>query len=328
MSPSFSAVGLYSKMSNLKLPLSSIIEEYKVGKIKGKMQLRESKYETVAKADIRISGSRKWSVQKNVEEAESRVRMKDLIGTVRQGQKGLEVTDRARWSETSGKERTDLVLQEVRAHEEDGRKVNAVAMATQDAWTRWESLMPRDLKWGEILKMEPLRLSFLLKSIYDVLPIPVNLKRWKLAEDDRCILCNKRALLEHILSSCNVSLTQGRYRWRHDTEMGEMAKILEGAVTRQKKTKPRGLELIRFIKEGQKTNRSVKDQTGVLATEKYWQIQVNLKKRLIFPQEIYATSLRPDIVIWSCETKQFVIAEQTEPWEDRAKVANDRKRTK
>ena len=42
------------------------------------------------------------------------------------------------------------------------------------------------------------------------------------------------------------------------------------------------------------------------------------KKRLIFPQEIYATSLRPDIVIWSGETKQIVIAELTVPWEDRA----------
>ena len=57
--PSFSAVGLYSKTSSIKLPLSSIIEEYKVGKIRGQMQLRESKDETVAKADARISGSRK-----------------------------------------------------------------------------------------------------------------------------------------------------------------------------------------------------------------------------------------------------------------------------
>ena len=93
--------------------------------------------------------------------------------------------------------------------------------------------------------MEPQTLSFLLKSIYDVLPTPMNLKHWKLAEDNRCILCNKRATLEHILSSCNVSLTQGRYRWSHDTVLGEIAKILEGAVARQKKT-------IRFIKEGQK----------------------------------------------------------------------------
>ena len=68
-----------------------------------------------------------------------------------------------------------------------------------------------------ILKMEPLRLSFLLRNIYDVLQTQVNLKRWKLAEDDRYILCNKMATLEHILSSCNVSLTQGRYRWRPDT---------------------------------------------------------------------------------------------------------------
>ena len=97
-------------------------------------------------------------------------------------------------------------------------------------------------------------------------------------------------------------------------EVCKVAKILEDAVARQKKTKPRGLQLIRFIKEGQKPNKSVNDQTGVLATANDWQIQVDLKKRLIFPQEIYATSLRPDIVL--CETKQIVIAELTLPWED------------
>ena len=42
---------------------------------------------------------------------------------------------------------------------------------------------------------------------------------------------------------------------------------------------------------------------------------------------LHYTSLRPDIVIWSCVTKQIVIAELTVPWEDRAEVANERKRT-
>ena len=49
---------------------------------------------------------------------------------------------------------------------------------------------------------------------------------------------------------------------------------------------------------------------------------------LILPQEIDATKLRPDIVIWSSETKRIVIAELTVPGEDRAEVANERKRTK
>ena len=47
--------------------------------------------------------------------------------------KGTFVTDRARWSETSGIERNDLVLQEARAQEEERRKVMAVAMSTQGA---------------------------------------------------------------------------------------------------------------------------------------------------------------------------------------------------
>ena len=69
--------------------------------------------------------------------------------------------------------------------------------------------------------------------------------------------------------------------------LGEIAKILEGAATKQKKRRPRWLQLIRFIKEGQKPNTSVKDKTGVLATANDWQIRVDLTKRLIFPQEIY-----------------------------------------
>lgn len=110
--------------------------------------------------------------------------------------------------------------------------------------------------------------------------------------------------------------------------LGDIARVMESAVARQKKASPRGLQLIRFVKQGQKTAKSVKDQTGVLATANDWQIQVDLRRKLVFPQEIYATNLRPDIVIWSCATKQVLMIELTVPWEDRAEVANERKRTK
>ena len=37
--------------------------------------------------------------------------------------------------------------------------------------------------------------------------------------------------LNHVLASCNVALTQGRYRWRHDQVLKEIAKLTEERVT-------------------------------------------------------------------------------------------------
>jgi len=36
-----------------------------------------------------------------------------------------------------------------------------------------------------------------------------------------------QAHLEHVLSSCSTSLTQGRYRWTHDAVLRELADWLE-----------------------------------------------------------------------------------------------------
>ena len=65
--------------------------------------------------------------------------------------------------------------------------------------------------------MSDKRISKMIKSAYDVLGTPSNLKSWKLQESDVCVLCNKSPCnLKHILSNCSVALVSGRYTWRHD----------------------------------------------------------------------------------------------------------------
>ena len=113
-----------------------------------------------------------------------------------------------------------------RSLEEEQRKAKAVSMGSQGAWTNWPTTS-RKLTWKDIWSYQPLRLSFLLRSVYDVLPSPANLHRWGLAEQPQCQLCGGIGTLEHILSSCKTSLTQGRYRWRHDTILKDMAEIIE-----------------------------------------------------------------------------------------------------
>ena len=39
---------------------------------------------------------------------------------------------------------------------------------------------------------------------------------WKMSDNPLCKLCDTKAKLEHILSSCTRSLAYGRYTWRQN----------------------------------------------------------------------------------------------------------------
>ena len=65
-------------------------------------------------------------------------------------------------------------------------------------------------------KIDLMKISFLLRSVYDVLPSPINIMKWGLAEDSCCKLCGKPGGLEHVLSSFSTPLRDGRFTWRHD----------------------------------------------------------------------------------------------------------------
>ena len=172
-------------------------------------------------------------------------------------------------------------------------------MGKQESWTRWTN-PERSLSWADIWQYEPLRL--LLRYVYDVLPSPVNLCQWNLTYNPNCRLCEKRGTLDHILSSCKVALSQGRYRWRPDTVLRELAHILE---LKRKKKHPKGNTGITFIpvvKEGttnMPTSNSKKQD--ILQQASDWTIQADLDKKLQFP-DIVQTSLRPAIVIQSQST--------------------------
>ena len=175
--PSFSAVGLYSKSSMLQLPFSSIVEEYKVARVRGQTMLDENADDTIQQARVLLNQSGRWSVQRTVDETKSRILHKELVGTVRQGRRGLDVSDRKKWSVADTKERRKIIQSEVREIEEDQRKAKAISLSTQGAWTKWESVTPRKITWQDMFKKEPLQLGFLLRGVYDLLPTPVNLKR-------------------------------------------------------------------------------------------------------------------------------------------------------
>jgi hypothetical protein len=328
--PSFTSIGLYSSSTAVQLPLTSLVEEFKVAKARLVMTLRDSKDDKIRRAGIEIRTGRKWSASSAVLEAESRLQHRDIIGTTTTGRQGLGMVTRQRWAAANQAEKRKLVQDDIRKQENEGREAKSVQLGCQGAWTRWDT-DPRKLSWSEIWRMEPLRIQFLLRSVYDLLPTPANLCRWGLTESALCPLCDKTGTLRHVLSACQVALSQGRYGWRHDKVLMELADILERV--RQTKRDPGGpkANMISFVKTGEKkkaTNLKQQERSSnILDGTCKWEMRADLGRRLEFPS-IVTTNLRPDIVLWSESGKKLIMVELTVPWEEAFDEANERKRAR
>lgn len=92
-------------------------------------------------AGIVVRTGRKWRAAEAVQQVESRLKHKAVLGTVAQGRAGLGSLRATRYDSASGKERQRLVQEEVRASVEEERTSRAVAMRQQGAWMKWEQAM-------------------------------------------------------------------------------------------------------------------------------------------------------------------------------------------
>ena len=71
------------------------------------------------------------------------------------------------------------------------------------------------------------QLLFLLRAGSDTLPTPLNLRRWKIQTDPRCVLCNSlHPTSLHILNGCASTLNQGRYTWGHESVLALIVAFL------------------------------------------------------------------------------------------------------
>jgi len=100
-----------------------------------------------------------------------------------------------------------MVQQEIRKSEKTHRSARSVQMSQQGIWNQW-NLPGKKLTWQELWQYEPLQLSFLLRSVYELLPTPTNLERWKLSKDPSCPLCKQRGTLQHLLTACPYSFSR------------------------------------------------------------------------------------------------------------------------
>ena len=123
-------------------------------------------------------------------------------------------------------------------------------------------------------------------------------------------------------------MAQGRYKWRHDKVLKELASTVQSKIN-QNKDKPENKKThIQFVKQGQKGQKSEEEYYNYLSAAKDWRLTVDLDKSLKIPREICLTNLRPDLIIVSKKSKQLGIVELTVPNEDRVEVSGELKRLK
>lgn len=184
---SFTSLGLYMRSGQLQLPLSSVVEEFKVAKCRQSLTYRDSQDQLTREAGVRTRSGRKWAASTAINQAECSLMTKDIIGNPCIGRQGLGTAYFQQWSKSTPREKRTMIQDEVRNLEEEARRAKSIELATQGAWTRW-NLPKRAITWSELWRLEPFCISFLLQAVYDTLPTPVNLHRWGMREDPLCRL--------------------------------------------------------------------------------------------------------------------------------------------
>ena len=123
---------------------------------------------------------------------------------------------------------------------------------------KWE-VPERKMSSMEVVGMQEGRLGFLVKLVYDLLPTPENRSRW-FGTQEGCQVCGGVGSMAHILCGCPMALEQGRYRWRHDHVLREIAHPVEEKRKESNDCPATRTPHIAFVKAGEK--KTVNRETG------------------------------------------------------------------
>ena len=234
---------------------------------------------------------------------------------------------RVPFSKASKKEKRKMIVKTIKEMEEEERTVRMTHFRKQGAQLGWE-VPERKLGHREVLEMPEGRLRFLVKAVFDLLPTPSNKNLWYGTEES-CHLCGGVGTVCHILSGCPTALAQGRYKWRHDEVLRELAQTVEEKRRGHNTDGETAGVGIMFVKAGERKKRDVKIVPRTyLEGARDWRLLVDLDGKLRVPGNIMETELRPDMLLISDSTKRMGVVELTVPSEDRIEVSGELKRSK
>ena len=75
----------------LQVAITSIVEEYKAGKVRTVMMLRYSKDQRIGEDPPEVSTGKRQSAEQEVDSAEAALRQKDIVGAVQPGRERVGV---------------------------------------------------------------------------------------------------------------------------------------------------------------------------------------------------------------------------------------------
>ena len=324
---SLSSACMYTRSGRLQLPYSELSEEVKAAKARVYTTFEESEDPCVRGAKLKVDGGRKADTPGSVQDAKSRLRIREIVGIPNKGKEGLGLNPRKYYGSSTKKEKRTMVIDTIREAEEDRRRVKMVSLAKQGAHTRWE-VPEKKLSHKEIINTSETSLKFLVKAVYDLLPTPSNKNIW-FGSEETCKLCGGNGTLNHILSGCIVALKQGRYRWRHDQVLRQIAVFVDAKRKNHNSQTRREEKNIKFVRAGEKqapTQNSLPD--SYLDGANDWILAADLDGNLKFPKQVADTNQRPDMILSSESTKRMGLIELTVPSEDRVEVSGELKKAK
>ena len=211
---------------------------------------------------------------------------------------------------------------------------HAHGLAQQGVWTKWhQRVVPFDFSWKNLIYGPgPYAIRFVLHASMNWLRTPDLLKKFGYTKTASCRLCDHpQCTVHHILSNCRSALESGRYTWRHDSVLLTLKDPLEARIQAVNSVKPRDtlpppLQKS-FVKAGEKPTKSgLTHRRSLLDGAADWKLLIDFdSNHIVFPAEIYCTTERPDIVIWSQHRKVAILIELTCPAEEGIDEAQIRK---
>ena len=138
-------IAIYGHNTKLQLPLSSLIEEFKVTKARLYIMLRDSEDQVIRDTLPEVKTSTKSSAREEVEAMESCLWQKDIVGATQSGRAGLGMQKHTYFYRASSYEKRKLIADVIRASQEEAHQTKAAGLVQKGTLTRWETIKARSL---------------------------------------------------------------------------------------------------------------------------------------------------------------------------------------
>ena len=273
---------------------------------------------------------RKWKAEEETDKIITALQHSDIIGHVQTSRSGLGNSGYSPFSQMNRKERRKAIVGRAKRDEENSRHTELVTQSQQGQLTSWEDEVEgREVKWSHLWKWSNYRISFLIKSTFDMMPSPANLFKWKLSADDKCA-CGGRGTLFHIISNCPLGL-RTRYTWRHNQVlrviMDTVKAKLDDINSGKRPQIPDPRRPMHFHREGQTATRRTLQTIDDPEWSGAWEMKADLKGEgfglpVSLPVE---TEERPDMAVFCEVRKKLRLLELTVCWESGMEAARLRK---